>query len=557
MLVPGDEPIPGYRLEKFLGQGQFGQVWKSTSPGGTSAALKILDLGGKQGWKEFEAIQHVKRLVHPHLMPITSLWLVDDTGAVISDDLLDTLSMSRSGVAETIRPDSTLDKVTPRWLIVANLLGDKSLQDVLSEYQDKGEQGVPVAELLAYMTEAAKGIDYLNSSVHLGDQKASVQHCDIKPANMLLVGGSVMICDFGVSKILNDGISATATGMIGSMAYMSPECVDRKPSTASDQYSLAVSYYQLRTGRLPFVDESVATVLASHQSGKLDFSSVGPAEAAVLRKATSPLPQNRYSTAQEMVDALRQALAPVTGQKKASPLRLILPVLATAGIVAGIFYALNNRSSPPTPDSPPKYVVEFSGLPSQVRIDGKEVAVGPDGHLEVTDVTKSEFLVEVFESEQYEPLRQTLNTSEFTSGPVQIALQQKPAFLVSRARDLLTNGDFANAVIQYAEAIRLAPDQYARAPAPVLLPSPNSQRLTTIGRSNFADLIAGDEAGTVFLWQWSDSPRDAMAKELHSNQDAIDSLAVGNDRVASVGLSGRIVVSSQKQSSTTPLELQV
>ena len=74
---PGDEPIPGsgYRVVSFLGRGGFGEVWKARAPGGSEAALKIIRLGGLEGRKELRALQLVKRIRHPNLMPIFGFWL--------------------------------------------------------------------------------------------------------------------------------------------------------------------------------------------------------------------------------------------------------------------------------------------------------------------------------------------------------------------------------------------------------------------------------------------------------------------------------------------------
>ena len=169
MLRPGDEPIPGYKLQKFLGKGQFGEVWKTTAPGKTNAALKFLDLSGKQGWKEFRGIQHVKRIRHANLMPITALWLLDDNGNVLSDDAIDNMvtDSAAGSITETAVPSATIsESVTPRLLVVANLLGEKNLLEVMKEHKEDGKPGIPVDLLLSYMEDAAKGIDFLNSPKH-------------------------------------------------------------------------------------------------------------------------------------------------------------------------------------------------------------------------------------------------------------------------------------------------------------------------------------------------------------------------------------------------------
>jgi hypothetical protein len=79
----GDEPIPGYRLLRFLGRGEFGAVWHASAPGGTEVALKIIEMGGRRGRKELRALQAVKRIRHPHLVPLLAYWLKAADGSVL------------------------------------------------------------------------------------------------------------------------------------------------------------------------------------------------------------------------------------------------------------------------------------------------------------------------------------------------------------------------------------------------------------------------------------------------------------------------------------------
>src|SRR5438477_10072971 len=74
----GDEPVPGYRLVRFLGSGSFSNVWEAVGPGEVEVALKIHGMQDKQGLKEFRAVRLVKNIRHPNLSPPYAFLLKDE-----------------------------------------------------------------------------------------------------------------------------------------------------------------------------------------------------------------------------------------------------------------------------------------------------------------------------------------------------------------------------------------------------------------------------------------------------------------------------------------------
>ena len=104
---------------------------------------------------------------------------------------------------------------------------------------------LPLTRVLEIIYKCAKALDYA--------AREGVIHRDIKPANILLAGETdIKVSDFGAA--LNAASDSTQITGIGSPAYMSPEQVREQQLTyQTDIFSLGVVFYQLLTGRLPFM----------------------------------------------------------------------------------------------------------------------------------------------------------------------------------------------------------------------------------------------------------------------------------------------------------------
>lgn len=287
----GDEPVSGYRLQRQLGRGGLGEVWQAASPAGTEVAFKIVDVSDRLGIRQWRALQKLKKIRHPNLVPILSLWLRDEFG----DLLLDT-------------PGSTSFDQAPAELYLATGLGEKSLLDRLKECKEEGEQGIPVGELLTYLEDAGRGLDHLNSPKHeLQAGPESLPHGNLKPQNILIVGDAAQVADFGLNALLGPAHASKQASL--STAFTAPEILEGQGTAAtSDQYSLAVIYCYLRTGLLPYSRNDPDTILLEALEGRLDLTKLSPAEQEVIRQATSLKPSSRFATCQDMARELRRAV---------------------------------------------------------------------------------------------------------------------------------------------------------------------------------------------------------------------------------------------------------
>ncbi len=106
-------------------------------------------------------------------------------------------------------------------------------------------------------------------ALQLAHQK-NIVHRDVKPENVMVTSkGEIKLMDFGIAKGV-DSNSATQTGtFMGSPSYMSPEQVrGRDVDTRSDIYSLGILFYEIATGRLPFIGNSTHDLIIKIAAGK-------------------------------------------------------------------------------------------------------------------------------------------------------------------------------------------------------------------------------------------------------------------------------------------------
>jgi serine/threonine-protein kinase len=176
---------------------------------------------------------------------------------------------------------------------------------------------LPADKAVSIIARAADALGYAH--------KQNVVHRDVKPANMMYhpETDTLKLTDFGIARLTDS--SKTKTGMVlGTPSYMSPEqLAGKKIEGRSDLFSLAVSLYQMLSGKLPFEGESMAQLMFKiANEAPTDILSVNPnvapALVAFLDKALSKNPDERYQTGEEFAGALRASMSGPGAQNPAA-----------------------------------------------------------------------------------------------------------------------------------------------------------------------------------------------------------------------------------------------
>ncbi|GAA3178075.1 Stk1 family PASTA domain-containing Ser/Thr kinase [Blastococcus jejuensis] len=199
--------------------------------------------------------------------------------------------------------DRTPTGATP--YIVMEYVEGETLRDVL-----RREGPLPPERAMSLAADICGALDF--------SHRNGIVHRDVKPGNVMITPqGSVKVMDFGIARAVSDS-AATMTStaaVIGTAQYLSPEQARGEGVDArSDVYSLGCLLYELVTGAPPFTGDSPVAVAYQHvrEDPRLP-SSINPrvpAELdAILLKAMSKNPANRYQSAADMRSDLLRALA--------------------------------------------------------------------------------------------------------------------------------------------------------------------------------------------------------------------------------------------------------
>jgi tetratricopeptide (TPR) repeat protein len=258
----------GFKIVKTLGQGGMGVVYEALDLGlQRPVALKklraeIADSPRERG-RFLKEARTVAALKHPNIVEIHS----------IHED------------AEGL-------------FLVFEKINGQSLHERL------GAGALRPAEAVGYLRQIASALDHAHS--------AGVVHQDLKPANVMISGGSAKVMDFGIARRVQETMSTLSrVEVAGTPAYMAPE-QERGGAVgpAADVFALGACAYELLAGRTPFPNGGMMMKAEKKYRPASDLDpSLPKAADAVIARALEPEPAARWPSASSFVEALARSLS--------------------------------------------------------------------------------------------------------------------------------------------------------------------------------------------------------------------------------------------------------
>ena len=190
-----------------------------------------------------------------------------------------------------------VDQDRGHWFIVMELIEGMTLKQYI---QKKGR--LSSTECVGISMQAADAL----YTAHI----AGIIHRDIKPDNIIITtNGNVKISDFGIARMQSS--DTMTVDACGSVYYSSPEQVRGGYSDQrTDIYSLGVTMYEMCTGKLPFVGNSVVEIAMHHMEGNVIapkdmYGDISNRLNLIILKAMNRRMDDRYQSMGELLQDLR------------------------------------------------------------------------------------------------------------------------------------------------------------------------------------------------------------------------------------------------------------
>jgi class 3 adenylate cyclase/CheY-like chemotaxis protein len=263
-----DSPIkiPGFKLLRRLGNGGLSRVFLAEyEMTGSLRVLKVVNVADgdfdllRRFLQEYDMISQIR---HPHVATIFDRGQTDSHA----------------------------------WIVMEYFLG--------GNLRERIEQGLTPEQALDYLRQIAEALVAIHGR--------GIVHRDLKPENfMLREDGTLVLAEFGIAKDLSRTMSQTRNGEeLGTPYYLSPEqATGTAVDPRSDLYSLGVMFFEMLTGRKPYVADDAPGLIYKHVHEAVpwlpdELVDVQP----LLERLMAKSPDDRFATSADALKAIRALL---------------------------------------------------------------------------------------------------------------------------------------------------------------------------------------------------------------------------------------------------------
>jgi serine/threonine protein kinase len=288
VLAPGTL-IDRYELVSPVGEGGMAQVWVARQK-------------GKHGFEKLFAL----KCIHPRF--------ADDPAfrSMFLDEARIAASIEHPNVAQVF----DLGESDSMLYLVMEYVDGESLGALMTAASRRANEAVlvPPAIALRVTADACAGLQAAHTLKDAAGVPRGVVHRDVSPQNIIVsVRGDVKVIDFGIAHATDRIAGDTQQGALkGKLHYMAPEqALRERVGPYTDVFAAGATLYRMLAGRPPFDCGSDAATFQRLLSGSPPDplpESVPPMVAAIVERALSRDPEERYVSAREMQSAIETAM---------------------------------------------------------------------------------------------------------------------------------------------------------------------------------------------------------------------------------------------------------